>query len=117
MSDLSAMRAERDRLDCQIREAEADAVGTFNFNLGQLSDALYAHAQMNGIPWADMERKNWTAIVLADRVTVEFGRWDDYYGQGGLRIRADGVTAEFDPLPSAGTLLGLADFLLAQEGR
>lgn len=118
MTDLDAMRAERERLDRQIREAEAETVGEFNFALSQLSDALYEHADNGRIPLADSCRKNWVTIILghAERVTVKFGAWNDY-GRGGLTVLAGGMTAEFDPLPSAETMTGLVDFLLAQEDR
>jgi len=118
MTDLDAMRAEREHLDRQIREAEVDAIGTFNFTLSQLSDALYEHTDNSRIPLADNCRKNWVTVILghAERVTVKFGAWNDY-GRGGLTVLAGGMTAEFDPLPSAEVLTGLVDFLLAQEDR
>lgn len=116
MTDLAAMRAERDRLDRQIRETEAEALAALNFDLDRLSDALYEHAGRNGIPWTDGGRKNWTTLVLAERVTVKFGKWTADSG-GGLMVIAGGMTATFDQLPATGMLTGLVDFLLAQEGR
>ncbi len=112
MTDLHTMRAERDRLDRQIRQAETDAAAEFNSDLSQLSHAIYQHARDNHIPWTDSSRKNWTTITLDSRVTINLGEHDPHYGTGGLTITAPGITAEFDPLPAAATLTGLITFLL-----
>lgn len=116
MTDLDRLRAERADLDRRIREAEAETVGTFNFDLDRLCDSAYGHARQNSIPWTDSARKNWTTLVLAERVWVNFGEYDGERA-GGLTVISGGMTAEFDPLPTAGELTGLIDFLLAQEDR
>jgi hypothetical protein len=115
MSDLDTMRAERDRLDRQIRQAETDAAATFNTTLCQLSDAVYQHARDNHIPRTDTTRKNWTTITLDGRVTVHLGEHDDHYGPGGLTVTGPGITAQFDPLPAAATLTGLITYLLTLD--
>ncbi len=116
MTGLDSMRAERDRLSRQIRQAETDAAATHNCDLSQLSLAIYQHARDNHIPWTDSTRKNWTTITLAGRVTVNLGEHDPHYGTGGLTITAPGITAEFDPLPTPATLTALITFLLTLDG-
>ena len=106
------MRAERDRLNRQIRQAETDAAATFNCDLSQLSCAIYQHARDNHIPCTDSTRKNWTTITLDGRLTLGLGEHDPHYGQGGLTITAPGITAQLDPLPTPHTLTALITHLL-----
>lgn len=117
MSDtqsLAAMRAERERLDRQINDAEAGAAADFNYRVGQLSEALRNWAEKEGIGWQDSSRKNWTTLVLDSRVSVEFGEEQDDR-HGGLRVTAGGMRSEFDPLPTARELVGLVGYLV--QGR
>jgi hypothetical protein len=124
MNELSRMRASRERLDQQIREAEASAYDDFNDALEAMQDALLEHARQNGTSVNEEERKNAQTVTLDGRVSVEFGYYREWYGSvmgGWLYVsRVDGIRAELygglsGRLPSAKVLLALVDLLLELE--
>lgn len=115
-TDLVQMRAERDRLDSEIRAAEQAERGAWNRALGEASGALSAwlHEQ-HVIDVARRERKNAEILDVGNgALTATFARDEENYSRG-LRVQSGKtLTLEWSEVPEPARFLAVVAVLLGR---
>jgi hypothetical protein len=112
--DIEAMRAERDRLDAQIREAEKLERANWNIALDACEEALGTWLRERKVEYTTRERKNTeTWDVGHGALEVTFVSADEQYGQGGLRmVSGRTLTLEWSEVPEPARMLAVVAVLL-----
>lgn len=117
MPSLSEMRAERERLDKEIRAAEEQAHRDWNSKLDACESALFNWCSSTGIEFDSRDRKNEVIFTVGHgAMTVWFGyHRDEHHVPDTLRM-VSGMTLslEWTEIPDPDRFMNLVKVLLGK---
>jgi hypothetical protein len=111
--DLQEMRAERDRLNAAISEAERKERQNWNLALADLENSLEAWLREQAIDADDGERKNETTWDIGHgALSVTFGRDEEGRARSLRMVSGRTLTLEWSELPEPPRMLAIVAALL-----
>lgn len=116
MATLEEMRAERDKLNIQIREAELNAAREWNAALTTVTFALADWLATSGVEYTVSERKNEeTWDIGHGALEVTFGTDGEQWARGLRAVSGKTLTLEWREVPAPERFLSIVAALLGEK--
>jgi hypothetical protein len=111
--NLAELRAERERLDGQIKQAEQNVRQLWNTALDACEEALGTWLLAEQIGFTSRERKNAEIWDIAGGVMeVTFATDDEHYGPGRMYAKTGALTLEWTEVPTPQRFIAIIAVLL-----
>jgi hypothetical protein len=115
-ASLADLRARRDALDAEIREAEEREVEAWNTALDKCEDALVAWLRERGTEYGRDDRKNITTWDVGHgALTAEFGMDGTQWSRSLRLVSGRTLTLEWSEVPEPERFLAIVAVLLGEK--